>query len=522
MRYGLVKRFRAVESPQGEAALINSAGAIEVSKNYIDGSWIETDDRRTLINPSTGEVNGVSCEADAALTERAIDAARAAHDDGRWRDQNPERRSAVLKDVVDYLMERTDDLVDLEAANAGATKRTAAIVHIGTALANFDHYAEAALLPMVEPLAPTEAPYFAPKWIRREPLGVCAGIVPWNVPLLMSIWKVAPALAMGNTVVLKPAPGTPMSAQILAEAFEECGLPPGVFNMVLGDAVPGEVLAASPSVDKISFTGSTNVGKRVMELASGNVKNVVLELGGKSANILLDDADLDIAIDGAIFGFTLHSGQFCESGTRLLVPDHMQDDVVERMAARLDSMVIGSAEDWDTDLGPLASQAQHDRVMSYVEIGQQEGATMAYGGEVPDVGLDGYYVQPTIFKDATNDMRIAREEIFGPVLTVIPYSKVDDAIAIANDSPYGLAGGVWSKNVTNAIEVAEKIEAGTVWVNDWHLGVVDAPFGGYKQSGIGREHGRQGLEEFCETKTIHVSQAQPEQRLFGMMMTGGD
>ncbi len=498
------------------------AEVIEVSRNYVDGDWIETDDRRSLINPSTGEVNGVSCEADADLTARAVAAARAAFDDGRWSAKAPEDRSALLRNVVDYLMERTDDLVDLEAANAGATKRTASIVHVGTALANFDHYADAALTPMQEALAPTEAPYIAPKWIVREPLGVCAGIVPWNVPLLMAIWKVAPALAMGNTVVLKPAPATPMSAQVLAEAFDACGLPPGVFNMVLGDATPGEVLASSSDVDKISFTGSTDVGKRVMALATDNVKNVTLELGGKSANILLDDADLDIAIDGSIFGFTLHSGQFCESGTRLLVPEHMHDDVVDRLCARLESMVIGSAEDWDTDLGPLVSQAQLERVAGYVELGQEEGAKLATGGQSPDLGLGGYYYQPTVLANAHNSMRVAREEIFGPVLCVIPYRKVDEAIAIANDSPYGLAGGVWSQDVSAAVDVAQQVRAGTVWVNDWHLGVVDAPFGGYKQSGIGREHGRQGLEAFCETKTIHVSSARPEQRLFGMMMTGGE
>lgn len=497
-------------------------GVIELSRNYVDGHWVETDHRRELVNPSTGQVNGMSCEADAALAEQAVAAARTAFDDGRWSGMSPEARARILRDVVDYLMERTDDLVDLESANAGATKRTASIVHVGIALANFDHYADAALTPMTEALVPTEAPYFAPKWIVREPLGVCGGIVPWNVPLLMAIWKVAPALAMGNTVVLKPAPATPMSAQVLAEAFEACGLPPGVFNMVLGDAAPGEVLAASGSVDKISFTGSTGVGKRVMELAASNVKKVTLELGGKSANILLDDADLDIAIDGSIFGFTLHSGQFCESGTRLLVPEHMQDEVVDRISARLGSMIIGSAEDWDTDLGPLISQNQLDRVAGYVELGQEEGAKLATGGRSPDLGLGGYYYEPTVLADANNSMRVAREEIFGPVLCVIPYKKVDEAIAIANDSPYGLAGGVWSQDVTAAVEVAQRIDAGTVWVNDWHLGVVDAPFGGYKQSGIGREHGRQGLEEFCETKTIHVSQAQSEQRLFGMMMTGGD
>ncbi|WP_052665819.1 aldehyde dehydrogenase family protein [Nitriliruptor alkaliphilus] len=493
----------------------------EISRNYIDGEWVETGERRTLINPSTGEPNGESCEADVALTERAVAAARRAFDDGPWSRWTPEERCEVLKDVVDHLMERTDDLVDIEAANAGATKRTGSIVHVGIALSNFDHYAEAALTPMQEALPPTENPYFAPKWVVREPLGVCAGIVPWNVPLLMAIWKVAPALAMGNTVVLKPAPATPMSVQVLAGAFDACGLPPGVFNLVLGDAVPGEALASSPDVDKISFTGSTPVGKRVMQLAASNVKKVTLELGGKSANILLDDADLDVAIDGSIFGFTFHSGQFCESGTRLLVPEHLHDEVVERLRDRLGSVVIGSAEDWDTDLGPLISQAQLDRVAGYVDLGCEEGAKVVAGGRrPPHLDAGGYFYEPTVLAGVDNSMRVAQEEIFGPVLCVIPYRKVDDAIAIANDSPYGLAGGVFSEDVTAAVEVARRVRAGTLWVNDWHLGVMDAPFGGYKQSGLGREHGRQGLEEFCETKAIHVSQARPEQRLFGMMMSG--
>ena len=336
---------------------------------------------------------------------------------------------------------------------------------------------------------------------------MCAGIIPWNFPLLLAVWKLGPALAAGNTVVLKPDDQTPLTLLELARAADEVGLPAGVLNVVTGPGpVVGARLAEHPDVRKIAFTGSTEVGKGVMRAAADNVKKVTLELGGKGANIVLENADLDLAVDGSLFAFLMMSGQACESGTRLLVHESVHDEFVRRLVARAETLVMGDPMSPATDLGPLVSAKQKARVEKYIAVGQEEGCRIAFQGTVPsDPALaEGHWVPPVILTGATNQMRIAREEIFGPVLVVIPFRDDDDAVTIANDSEYGLSAGVWSTDNGRALGIARRLESGTVWVNDWHMVNAMYPFGGVKQSGLGRELGPDALDEYTEPKFVHI------------------
>ena len=350
-------------------------------------------------------------------------------------------------------------------------------------------------------------PTLAQNVIRKEPIGVCAGIAPWNFPLLLALWKLGPGLAAGNSFVMKPDEKTPLSLLAFAGSPRNPGLPPGVLNVIRGDGEEvGAALAAHPDVDKVAFTGSTAVGREIMRLASGTVKRVSLELGGKSPVVVLDDADLDTAVDAALFGCMLYSGQACESGTRLLLPDSLHDEFVARMIERARTITVGDTQDYDTDMGPLISREQHDRVTGYIELGLKEGATLALGGGVPPGPAfeRGFWLEPTIFTDVTSEMRIAQEEIFGPVLCVLRYEDEDEALAIANDTIYGLAAAVWSTDKERALRVAERIRAGTVWINDAHMVNCALPFGGYKQSGVGRELGPHAIDEYVETKNVHL------------------
>jgi aldehyde dehydrogenase (NAD+) len=436
-----------------------------------------------------------------------------------------EERSRRMLKAWEALTAALPTLSQIEAEDAGHTLRMANLFSIALGVEHWRILAQlATTIPEYEPVPWNDFP--AVQWgiVRREPYGVTAAITPWNFPFILMMWKAAPSLATGNSIVIKPATYTPMSTLEFARILQETDLfPPGVINVVPGaGAAAGEELASNPMVDKVAFTGSTEVGRRIMQLASATVKKVTLELGGKSANILLDDADLDIAIPGSLWATFLHSGQICHSGTRLFVPASIHDEVIARLVETAEGLKIGSALDFETDMGPLVHRSQYETVERYVQSGIEQGAKLVTGGEralVP--GHDGgYYYKPTIFTDVRNDMRIAQEEIFGPVLSVIKYDSVEDAIAMANDSIYGLGGGVWSQDIPRALNVAKRIRTGTVWINDYHLLNAYAPFGGYKQSGVGRELGTWGLREYQQTKYIHVDQVPTKDQKFWLQILG--
>jgi aldehyde dehydrogenase (NAD+) len=483
--------------------------AMQEFQLYIDGRFSDAQSGATLdsINPATEEPFARVARAGREDTRRAIEAARRAFDDGPWPRWSQADRKKVLNQIADGLEQKSQELAVLETQDSGGTIRKST-GDMAMAVGQLRYFADMAeKLPLLEPLDVPQFPAQSTNYLQREPYGVCGQIIPWNFPLMMAVWKLGPALATGNTVVLKPATDTPCSALELARIIDATDLPKGVVNVVHGaGAECGEELCTSPLVDKIALTGSTAVGRRVMQLAAGTVKKVTLELGGKSANIILDDADLEMAVDGSLFGCFFHQGQACESGTRLFVPDRLHDEIVARLVERTKPLSIGDPLDFATCQGPLVNLRQRETVESYVASGRAEGARVAIGGERP-AGLErGYYFAPTIFTDVRNEMKIAQEEIFGPVLAVIRYKTLDDAIRMANDSIYGLGGAVWSRDKDKATEVGKRLRTGTVWINDYHLLSVAAPFGGYKQSGIGREFGLQGLLEYLQTKHLHVDQ----------------
>jgi len=486
---------------------------------FIDGEFVDSADGRTFEtkDPSDGSVIATVSRAGAQDVDRAVAAARRAYDEGPWGSMPARDRLAILARMGRIMAERQSGLSELEARDAGHTLRMANLFTVPLAVYHWQYLAEAAgRIDEIEAVPETGFP--APAWeiVQRCPYGVCAGIIPWNFPLIMAVWKAAPALAMGNTMILKPSPYTPLSALELGAIAAEAGLPNGVLNVVPGTGpIAGEALVTDPRVDKVAFTGSTGVGRRVMQLASGTIKNVTLELGGKSANIILDDADLDIAVPGALWATYLHQGQICHSGTRCFVPASLYDEVTARMVEVAEGLKVGSALDFESDMGPVIDRRQLDTIQRYIQVGQDEGAKLLTGGGVPEgVPEGGHYVEPTIFGEVDNSMKIAQEEIFGPVLSVIRYESVEDAIRMANDSIYGLAGGVWSRDIPRALGVARRMQTGTVWINDYHLVSAAAPFGGFKQSGIGRELGTWGLLQFVQPKYIRVYQSPSKEQKF--------
>jgi acyl-CoA reductase-like NAD-dependent aldehyde dehydrogenase len=483
---------------------------------YIDGRWRGADKSFEVRSPARNELVATVAEGGLADVDAAVAAAKAAHDAGVWRSKMPHERADIIDAIADKMAARVDELTVLQVNENGATVRGAGAFLVGYAIAHLKYFASLARSYAFETTSPLiDAPVLRAGLIRKEPVGVCAGIVPWNFPLLLAVWKIGPALAAGNTIVVKPDDQTPLTLLELARAADEVGLPPGVLNVVTGPgSVVGARLAEHPDVRKVAFTGSTEVGKGVMRAAADNVKKVTLELGGKGANIVLDDADLELAVDGTLFGFLLMSGQACESGTRLLVHESIHDEFVDRLVARARMLKLGDPMDPATDLGPLISQKQKQRVEKYIALGLEAGCKIAFQGSIPtDLGLaDGHWVAPVIFTDVTNDMRIAREEIFGPVLVVIKYSDDAEAVAIANDSEYGLSAGIWSTNNERALAVARQLESGTVWINDWHMVNAMYPFGGFKQSGIGRELGPHALDEYVEPKFVHVDMTNDRSR----------
>ncbi len=426
----------------------NGNGALPHYNLYINGQWRAplAEQYRPMLDPSTGKILGMAAQADAEDTKLAIRAARNAFDDGYWASMSPGERSRLLHALVDAIEARQDEIADAEMRNSGCTWRKANLMDMPVGLIHFRHFAKLADFEPMETVPQITFPNLSYNYVRREPIGVCGQIIPWNFPFLMAVWKVAPALAAGNTVVLKPATYTPYSALKMVEIIHDADLlPPGVLNLLTGPGqVVGPELCTNPMVDKIAFTGSTEVGREIMQQAASTIKKVTLELGGKSPNIILDDADMDIAVDGSLWATFMHNGQACESGTRLFVASEIYDEFVGRLVERASRLQVGLSSDGATDIGPLISAGQLKTVEGYIQLGLEEGATPLLLGKRPTEPhlAGGHFITPTIFADVDNRMRIAQEEIFGPVLCVIKYDSLEDAIRMANDSVYGLAAGV--------------------------------------------------------------------------------
>ena len=483
---------------------------------YIDGRWVESVSGRWRgdEDPSTGEIFAEVPDGVAADADLAVEAARRAFDEGPWPRMTPEERRRSLLRLAEVLNRRTAQYVPVVGRDTGCPIRMAEMFQVAVPVGHLSAFADQALLLSEARALPIgDAPSFGQSEVRRVPMGVCAAFVPFNFPLFMSIWKFGQAAAMGNTVVLKASPLTPLGTNELARACEEAGIPPGVINVVHGDVEIGERLVRHPGVDRISFTGSTAVGRKIMEMAASTVKRVTLELGGKSPSVVLDDADLELAVRGTLFGSFIHSGQACVATTRLLVPGSRHDEVIDLVRDRVAPMTVGPWDDFATDIGPLISRAQLEKVESYVDHAVDEGAKVLTGGRRADLGNGGYYYEPTVLVDVRNDMKVACDEVFGPVLSVIRYDGGDaEAVRLANDSIYGLGATVWGGDLSRARNVASQLRAGSVWVNDF--GALDprTPFGGFKQSGFGREFSPEGAFEYTELQHLYTALDQDRDR----------
>lgn len=477
---------------------------------YINGEFVPSSEGKKIqsVNPFDQSVVASVDSATQPDVDKAVSAARKAFDEGPWPQMSGDERSALIKAVSDKLNEKFKELVKLEVMDSGSTYRKAK-EDVYLSARSMHYFSKLASRDLTEPVEGLNKPGFSRNIIVREPVGVVGAIIPWNFPLKMAVWKLGPALAAGNTVVLKPSEETPVTAMELARIIDETGFPPGVVNIIPGyGEEAGEALVKHTGVDKIAFTGSTEIGRKVMSMASETLKRCTLECGGKSANIILEDADMELALDGTMYAIFYHQGQCCEAGTRLFLPGNKADEFIGKLIDKTKKLVIGDPMDKATDIGPLVSKKQQDRVLKYIQKGIDEGANILIGGEKPgDEKLkDGFFVEPTVFSNVDNKMTIAQEEIFGPVLSVITYKDIDNAVQLANDSMYGLAAGVWSKDKEKAQQIAKRLRAGTIWINEWHLMSEKAPFGGYKQSGIGREFGIDGLKEYTEVKHLHIDE----------------
>lgn len=475
-------------------------------KMYIAGEWVDAQEGqvREIFNPATGELLAVVPEGRLDDVQRAILEARRVFDETGWSETPPVERARLLYALATKLEERAEEFAVIETKNCGKPLRESRF-DVNDAVNCFRYYAGLINKPLgqtyqvADPMA---------TMVVREPIGVCGQIVPWNYPLLMAAWKLAPCLAAGNTTVFKPAEVTPLTAIMLFEIIEEVGFPVGVANLVLGAGpVVGHELAANDLIDKVAFTGGTVTGRSIMQAASGNLKKISLELGGKSPNIVFADADFETAVEYAMFGIFANQGQVCSAGSRLLLEDSIHDRFIETLVERSKKIRVGNGLDDLTEMGPLISEAHMNKVLSYIESGKQEGATLVLGGNRLTEGdyEKGNFVEPTIFINTHPDMRIVREEIFGPVLVVQRFRDEAEAIRLANDSVYGLAGGVFTQDGAKAMRVIRKLRAGITWINTYHPTYNEAPWGGYKQSGIGRELGTFGLEAYTEVKQINLN-----------------
>jgi len=477
--------------------------AIGPTKILINNRWVSSLSGRTFptINPATGEEICQVAEADAADVDEAVKAARNAFENGPWPKMSAADRGRLLYKLADLIEEHADELAMLESRDNGKPFHVARSADLGLTIATYRYYAGWADKVQGRTV-PVAGNYFT--YIRHEPVGVVGQIIPWNFPLLMQAWKLAPALATGNTVVMKPAEQTPLTALRVGELLMEAGFPDGVVNILPGyGPTAGAAIANHMDVDKVAFTGSTEVGHLIMEAAAkSNLKRVSLELGGKSPNIVFADADMEEAVEGCHFGLFFNQGQCCCAGSRLFVESKCYDEFVERSIARAKRRTVGDPMDPNTEQGPQVDDVQFDKVMGYIESGKRDGARLAYGGE--RVGSRGYFIEPTVFVDVKDDMQIAREEIFGPVMSIIKFDDLNDVVRRANKTMYGLAAAVWTRDIGKAHAIANRVRAGTVWVNCYDVFDPGAPFGGFKQSGIGREMGEYGLQQYTELKTVTV------------------
>ncbi len=469
---------------------------------YIDGEFVESSGQSwfPVYDPSTEEAIAEVPEGGAADVDRAVKAARAAFDSGPWAQTTAQERGRLLFRLAAKIREESAMLAELESRNSGKPIVEAEFDVADTATC-FEYYGGLAtkVLGFVNPV-----PDNALSLSLKEPVGVAGQIIPWNYPLGMAAWKLAPALAAGCTCVLKPAEQTPLTILEVARWFDEIGFPPGVVNIVTGFGETGAAIVAHAGVDKVAFTGSGEVGKLILRSAADQIKRVTMELGGKSPNIFFADADFEAAIDGALFGVFINQGEVCSAGSRILVQRSIYSKFVEAMAEKAKAIKLGPPLDRTTKMGALVSKEQYERVRSYQELGKQE-ARLVSGGGRPKAFEKGFYIEPTIFADIDNSARIAREEIFGPVAAVIPFNDESDAIRIANDSPFGLAAAVWSRDIFRALRTVKALRAGIVWVNHMQPTYVEAPWGGYKQSGFGRELGPWGIDEYLEIKQVHIN-----------------
>ncbi len=477
-----------------------------IFKMYIDGQWTLSinGETRNIINPADGKIIATVTEGTAEDVREAVKAAKRAFYEDGWMETLAVERAKLLFEVADILEKRKKEFSELETIDNGKPLRESEF-DVNDAVACLRYYAGLATKPHGMTY---DVPDNTQAMVVREAIGVCGMIVPWNYPLLMSIWKLAPAIAAGNTVVFKPSEITPLTAIKLFEIFEEVGFPKGVVNLVLGSGpVVGHEIAANMDVDKVAFTGGTATGRSIMQSATSNIKKISLELGGKSPNIVFADADFETAVDYALFAIFCNQGQVCSAGSRLLLEQSLYDKFIERLVERTKKIKVGKGLDPSTEMGPVISEQHMNKILNYIEIGKKEGAKLVCGGNriFTEELKDGYFIEPTIFIDTTPDMRIVQEEIFGPVLAIQKFKDEADAIHLANDSIYGLAGGVFTNNSAKAHRVIKKLRAGITWINAYHPTYNEAPWGGYKQSGIGRELGTLGYEEYTEVKQININ-----------------